>query len=183
MTTGGTLDRRSAQTGELFGVAGRGGGVGTLPWESPFELDLERHAQERSDNNNDRQHPDALEGGGDRHGADDVGGDQHFEAEKNRPPDSLAISPIHLLPLRPASLEAPNEEDGRECDASDDSPDARPVERFPDAFDVLLEVRVRDHRVSESYPVGSAATRHPGGNPLSDRAETVEVAVREKKWC
>jgi len=70
-------------------VGGRGGG-GVLddcrpahqaasPRRHPVDLDLQAEAQERPDEHDDPEDDDILKGGGDRHGADEVPGDEDFD--------------------------------------------------------------------------------------------------------
>src|SRR6478736_2777271 len=70
----------------IMAVQSFGGGDdrALLPWPCAGHLQLEREAEEGADQHDAGQHCDALSGRCDRDGADDVCGDQEFEAEKYR---------------------------------------------------------------------------------------------------
>src|SRR6516165_11017260 len=53
------------------------------PWPAAFELECEAPAQERADCHYHRQDYHAVHSWRERHGADDVGGDQHLEPKQD----------------------------------------------------------------------------------------------------
>src|SRR5512132_321666 len=56
-----------------------------VPWPHAVRLDLEREAEEDPHNHDHAQHGDALDGLIDNDRPDDVGDDQHLEAEQDAP--------------------------------------------------------------------------------------------------
>lgn len=82
-----------------------------LPRPAPFELDLQRHAEERPDQDDDREHARAPERRRDRDGANDVRGDQELEPEQDRPSDGVAIVRVALVDACPIASETSKEND------------------------------------------------------------------------
>jgi hypothetical protein len=60
--------------------------VAGLPGPAPLQLDLQREAEERPDEDDEAEHDDLLEGGVGADRAQDVGGDQQLQAEDDRAP-------------------------------------------------------------------------------------------------
>ena len=62
----------------------------SVPWPHAVDLDLEREAQDDSDQHDGPEDDDALDGLVDHDRADDVGDDEHFEAEQDHAAEVLA---------------------------------------------------------------------------------------------
>jgi hypothetical protein len=122
---------------------------------TPCHLELEREAEERPDQHDAAQHRDALGAGRDGNGADDVCGNQEFEAEKDRaaqaPPEKL-IGTAVFLP-NPSNRQEDSEY-GTTCDDGDTDG----IDRLADSLDDLHD----RHAVMVS-PTSQLSGRHAGG--------------------
>src|SRR4029450_8880353 len=74
----------------------------TVPWPHAVHLDLEREAEEDPYDHDHPQHGDALEGLIDNDRPDDVGDDQHLEAEQDAPTQLATERLVRARPLRRA---------------------------------------------------------------------------------
>ncbi len=120
-----------------FGIAGCRGlrlrltlGIGlmTLPRPVTFDLDLQGHAQNGADQDDDRQHGDVFESRRHDHGADDVARHQEFQAEHDRAAEVLPEAPdANRLCGRSASGEPPCSDQ----DTPSNDQNASSVERQP----------------------------------------------------
>ncbi len=82
-----------------------------LPRPPPLEFELERHAQKRPDENDDREDANAAKRRLDGNRADYVGSDEELEAEQNRPSDTVAVAAEGRLSV--VERACASEEEGR----------------------------------------------------------------------
>ena len=103
---------RLAQFRSVRGVSHRFG----TPRDATVELDLEREAEERSHQHDQRKRQCALERGVDRDRLDDVGDDQDFQSEQDRSANVLACSFVRRATLHastPPSHRRPRRRENR----------------------------------------------------------------------
>ena len=77
-----------------------------LPRPPALDLDLERETKERPDHHDPRENRKAVQGRIDRHGVDDVGGDEELQPEQDAPAQVLAELSIGIG-LPPAGRDEP----------------------------------------------------------------------------
>lgn len=116
-----------------------------IPWPRAVDLDFEREAQHDPDQHDDSQHGHALDRLVDNDRANDVGDDEHLEAEKDHPSEVLAQIAEGISTAAGDDLEP---EPGERADPTNHQ------DRCSDCFDHVYNVR-------EEVAVGHAVTLDP----------------------
>ena len=96
----------------------------SVPWPHAVDLDLEREAQDHSDQHDGPEDDDALDGLVDHDRADDVGDDEHFEAEQDHAAEVLAQVTEGVLTARRDDLADVASERAESPDDQDRRPDS-----------------------------------------------------------
>lgn len=118
----------------------------SLPGPATFELHLQRHTQERSDRDDDREHAGTAKRRRNGDGSDNVGGHEQLKPEQDRLTEGLAEAPIAIAAVAIAggtAAEAGEGDGRRDEDTRNHCDHAGPVERLPDELDRVPERHLR----------------------------------------
>src|SRR5690349_4055297 len=113
-----------------------------VPWPHAVDLDLEREAQNHSNQHDGAQDRDVLHGRVDHDRTDDVRDDEHFETEQDHPPEVLAQVPVSVPTAPKGDLTRETSERAEPPDDEDRRPDA-----LDDVDDMGKEIAIR-HRAT-----------------------------------
>ena len=115
-----------------------------VPWPHAVDLDLEGEAQDHANEHDGPEDDDALHGLVDHDRADDVGDDEHFEAEQDHPAEVLAQVAERVLTARGDDLTDVTSKRAESPDDQNRRPDS-----LDDVHDVGEEFAIR-HGAAES---------------------------------
>src|SRR4028118_1088937 len=134
-----------------------------VPGPASLDLDFQREAQERPDENDAAEDQKTLERRlqGDR--ADDVGGHEELEPQKNGPPQVRSIEAESVGPGT-APQDLPEDEDRRSDDAEDDDGDAADFDGARRQFQGVRKpvVHERSFKLSGPSMIGQHGLRGRG---------------------
>src|SRR4051812_31267385 len=117
---------------------GESTGGGSPPRRDSLDLDLEGEAKHGSDEHDDAQCRDVLQGRGDGDGPDEVGGHQDFEAEQDDSAEGLSQNLVGLAAVA-GRTKLPDGQDRRHEEATKEHRRSQRLEDLGDEFHRLVE--------------------------------------------